>query len=302
MPVEVRKVESNSPQNIFDKSELDRLVEKSLVTLQSKYERETYILQIYNGEDNLVDICSIGNISATVGGAKSRKTFFSTMMLSSFSSNEMKYGFKSFNLGKKGLFIDTEQAPFHVQKVAKRINDVSGTSEYVDLLYLRHCTDMDTRLAVVDYYLSKNANKYSFVIIDGVVDLVNDYNNQAECRKVISMIMSWSDIYKIHINCVIHTNKDQGYARGHLGAELMNKSETVFRTQKNDQSTTTVSCEASRNRSFESFDFTIDRGIPKRDVYPNGYYDNTPKQNSYEYKPNETIEPSKEFEEPEAPF
>lgn len=289
-----------NPRDLIPREDLEKLIGKSLVGINDKYEREKYILQIVADNNYYNDVCSLGNISTTVGAAKSRKTFFSTMMMSAMVSDNPEFGIKGFLYGKKILFVDTEQAPFHVQKIGKRIQKITEKTDNYDILYLRHCLDMDTRLAVLDYYLDKFGNNYTMVVIDGIVDLVNDYNNQAECRKIVSLIMAWSDIYNNHINCVIHTNKDKGAARGHLGAELINKSEVVFRATKTDKETTEIKCEESRNKEFDSFTFTInDHSLPERQYYPDGYYDNTPKKKNHEESKQQEspIEPNQGFKD-----
>ena len=56
--------------------------------------------------------------------------------------------------------------------------------------------------------------------------------------------------------------------RGHLGTELMNKSETVIKLTP-DGNTSKVECHYARNRPFTSFDFLInDAALPCRLEYP----------------------------------
>jgi len=125
--------------------------------------------------------------------------------------------------------------------------------------------------AIIEYYLKEQNGKYSFVIIDGVVDMVYDFNSLPESRKISAKLLEWSAKYNCHITSVLHTNKDFGNARGHLGAELMNKSETVFRVTKDDNNTSTVDCELSRNEGFNQFKFSIENGLPKRKDLPTGF-------------------------------
>lgn len=309
--LDIKKIEeavgtdSKDPRDLIQEGELNKILEMSIVDQNKVYAKETFILKAY--EDNMreVGLCSLGNISTTIGAAKSRKTFFSTMIVSAMVSDKPEFGMKGNLMGKNILFIDTEQAKFHVQRLQKRITEVTGTNKNYVFLSLRHCKDMDTRLAFIDWYLYKYHKEYAFVIIDGVVDIVNDFNNQAECRSVVSHIMSWSAIYNLHINSVIHTNKDKGSARGHLGAELINKSEVAFRVKKLESNLTDISCEASRNKEFSSFEFKVENGLPVRNLYPIGYYDNNvPVEKELNIKNiSDESEPNKEFEnEDEAPF
>lgn len=217
------------------------------------------------------------------------------MLLSAFVSDGEQFAFRGNLLGKKALLIDTEQGKGHVQKVIRRIKKITNKdiTPYLDVKAFRDVPDTKMRLAMLEYYLSENACNYSFVCIDGIVDLVSDYNNQEECRKVVALIMSWTSIYNIHINMIIHTNKDvNSSARGHLGGELSNKSEVMFRVVKQESGTSSVKCEMTRNKQFKDFEFDInEHGIPERQSYPEGYFDNTPKTDSG-YSMQEVIEPN----------
>ena len=117
--------------------------------------------------------------------------------------------------------------------------------------------------------------------------------------------MSWSSLYDCHINCVLHTNKDGNNARGHLGAEFVNKCEAAMRTAKDESNATLVKCDASRNESFESFTFIVnDQGLPERTIYPTGYFDNTPKKLLTDIEPSLTppiMEANEDFEK-DTPF
>ncbi len=279
---------------LYTPEDLHKAVESSVINLNEQYEKDRFIMHFQEDNQTFCDVMSLGNISVSVGGAKSRKTFFSTMLLSGFISDRVEFGFKGNLEGKRALLIDTEQSKYHVQKVARRIKTITGKnlSDYIDVLAFRDIPDMKMRLAMLEYHLNANQGEYSFVCIDGIVDLVNDFNNQEECRKVVGLIMSWSSIYDCHINSVIHTNKDKGYARGHLGAELINKSEVAFRINKEDINTS-VKCEASRNAPFSDFEFNVnDNGLPERMSFPSGYFDNEPKSSAEiaEIKANDNFE------------
>lgn len=281
--IDIDKLLEHSGQSkitdLYTLADLENALEKSVIDINAEYAKDEFIMQFIEDDGKMVDIASRGNISVSVGGAKSRKTFFLSMMLSAFVSDKKEFAMFGNLKGKKALSVDTEQSKSHVQKVARRIKRITkkDITKQLDVLSFREVPDPKMRLAMLDVYLSKNEGKYSVVFLDGIVDLVNDYNNQEECRKVVGLIMSWSSIYNLHINSVIHTNKDQGYARGHLGAELINKSETVFRVTKEEGGNTSVKCEASRNAPFNDFEFFVDNsGLPERSVYPTGYFNNEP--------------------------
>ena len=67
-----------------------------------------------------------------------------------------------------------------------------------------------------------------FVVIDGIRDLVYDINSPSEATCVISKLMQWTDEYQIHLHTILHQNKSDENARGHIGTEINNKAETVI--------------------------------------------------------------------------
>jgi len=44
--------------------------------------------------------------------------------------------------------------------------------------------------------------------------------------------MQWTDDRQIHIHTILHQNKGDENARGHIGTELNNKAETVLLVEK----------------------------------------------------------------------
>lgn len=266
--------------SMFSDDELDNYVSKAKLDITKDYEKPTTLISIteYDSKDDKLkdrDVLTTGNISATIGAAKSKKTFYSTILLSSLLGYA-EFAIKGNNLGLNVIFFDTEQSNYHVQIVHKRLKRLLGNKlKSIEIFVLRpYSTDL--RLAIIEYYLKKQQGNYSFVIIDGVVDLIYDFNSLHESVNVVDKLMAWSAIYNCHINSILHTNKDKENARGHLGTALVNKSETVFKIEKEDNSTSKVICEYSRNRSFDSWNFTIEKGLPKRLLLPAGFYENDP--------------------------
>ena len=77
--------------------------------------------------------------------------------------------------------------------------------------------------------------------------------------------MQWTDDRQIHIHTVLHQNKNDEHARGHVGTELNNKAETVMQIEpdKDDKSISVVEAIHSRDREFEPFAFRVnDDSLP----------------------------------------
>jgi hypothetical protein len=95
------------------------------------------------------------------------------------------------------------------------------------------------------------------LVIDGIRDLINDINSPEEATMISSKLLKWTEERNIHIITVLHQNKQDGNARGHLGAELTNKAESVISVEKKGD-VTIVSPEYLRGLDFEPFAFGVD--------------------------------------------
>mgnify|MGYP002244706224 CR=1 FL=1 len=136
---------------------------------------------------------------------------------------------------RKVLYIDTEQSPYHCLKVMKRILRMAGLpddrdSGYLEFLALRKYTP-EQRISIVEQAIYHSPD-IGLVIIDGIRDMVYDINSPGESTRIISKLMQWTDDRQIHIHTILHQNKGDENARGHIGTELNNKAETVLLVEK----------------------------------------------------------------------
>lgn len=90
-------------------------------------------------------------------------------------------------------------------------------------------------------------------------DLIYDINSPGESSRVISKLMQWTDKYQLHLHTILHQNKSDDNARGHMGTELNNKTETVMQVEKDkaDGSINAVEAVHIRSMDFEPFTFRI---------------------------------------------
>ena len=209
-------------------------------------------------------IGTLGNFSASIGKAKSKKTFNVAALTAAALKNGTVLHYRaSFPEGKRGiLYIDTEQGRPHCQQVLRRILRLAGLPEEQDpdnlvMLTLRKFPP-DMRLAIVDHAIGTIPH-LGLVIIDGIRDLLYDINSPKEATDIISRFMQWTDDRQIHIHTILHQNKNDENARGHIGTELNNKAETVMQIEvdKEERSISVVKAIHIRDREFEPFAFRI---------------------------------------------
>ena len=120
------------------------------------------------------------------------------------------------------------------------------------------------RLQFIEVEIYSN-NKIGFVVIDGIKDLVTSINDESEATMIASKLLKWSEERNIYILTVLHQNKSDLNARGHLGSELINKAQTVLSITKaeNDNNISIVEPQQCRDKEPEIFAFEIDEyGIP----------------------------------------
>lgn len=246
--------------------ELASFIEESTIHMTDEYTCSPEVLRV--GE---AVIGTLGNFSASIGKAKSKKTFnVSAIVASALSNDEVLRYNADFPSDKRNiLYIDTEQGRHHCQKVLKRIVRLANLPIDIEpknlkILALRKYTP-EERLAIVEYALNIIPN-IGLVIIDGIRDFVYDINSPSEATKIISKLMQWTDDYQIHIHTILHQNKNDEHARGHIGTELNNKAETIMQIEvdKDDKSVSVVEAIHIRDKEFEPFAFRInDEALPE---------------------------------------
>ena len=239
--------------------ELNACIKESVVSVTDVYEQPPVVLMVGDAT-----IGTLGNFSASIGKAKSKKTFnVSAIVASALCNGTVLHYRASFPEGKrKILYIDTEQAEYHCKKVLARILRMADfpndkNADNLIMLGLRKYSP-EMRLAIVGQAIDSIPD-LGLVIIDGIRDFLYDINSPNESTEIISKFMQWTDDYQIHIHTILHQNKNDEHARGHIGTELNNKAETVMQVEvdKEDKSISVVEAIHIRDREFEPFAFRI---------------------------------------------
>ena len=252
--------------NIPTPEELKAYVDESVISVTGTYEQSASVLMV---DDSIIG--TLGNFSASIGKAKSKKTFNVSAITAAALINGTVLHYRAcFPEDKrKILYIDTEQGKNHCKKVLDRILKLAGLPEDSDadnlkMLALRKYSP-EVRLAITEQAIGMIPD-LGLVIIDGIRDFVYDINSPGESTDVISRLMRWTDDRQIHIHTVLHQNKNDEHARGHVGTELNNKAETVMQIEpdKDDKSISVVEVIHSRDREFEPFAFRVnDDSLPE---------------------------------------
>jgi len=210
---------------------------------------------------------TLGNFGLIIGKAKAKKSFFVNIAVSTALSDDYLLGRFKSNLPENQsevLYFDTEQGKYHVQTAIKRICNQIKVEEPANLhaFHLRSLSPHE-RLEFIEKEIYRN-EKIGFVVIDGIKDLVTSINDESEATMITSKLLKWTEERNIHILTVLHQNKGDNNARGHIGTELINKAETVLSVTKSesDSSISIVEPQQCRNIEPEIFAFEIIDGLP----------------------------------------
>lgn len=259
----IRELTANNLDEILESLRINPTdkIEKPKTAWLQKRDNNPYLLN----EDPILG--TLGNFSLIIGKAKSRKSFFINIAVSAVLGKDLILNQFRGTLPPEQntvLYFDTEQGRYHVQLALKRICDQINVKEPKNLIVygLRSLKPSD-RLKLIDYAINKTP-QLGFVIIDGVKDLINSINDEAEATFISSKLLKWTEEKNIHIMTVLHQNKSDNNARGHIGTELINKAETVLSVTKNEQDKdiSVVEAQQCRNKEPEPFAFEIKNGLP----------------------------------------
>ena len=252
--------------NIPTPEELRNYIKESVISVTGTYEQSASVLMV---DDSTIG--TLGNFSASIGKAKSKKTFNVSAIAAAALKNGTVLHYRAcFPEGKrKILYVDTEQGKNHCQIVLNRILKLAGLPKDCDadnltMLALRKYSP-EVRLAITEEAIGMIPD-LGLVIIDGIRDFIHDINSPGESTDVISKFMQWTDDRQIHIHTVLHQNKNDEHARGHVGTELNNKAETVLLVEKDKSNgdISNVSAMHIRAIDFEPFAFRInDNALPE---------------------------------------
>jgi len=176
------------------------------------------------------------DLVAITGKAKCGKTLLMSILMAAALWGGDVMGFEGEDALLKVMYIDTEQAEYSTQFVLNRVVKLSTlpySPERFQVFNLRRKSATE-RLQLVTAAISQE--KPDLVIIDGIRDLLLDFNDIAESSSLIGHLMTLASDFDCSIVCALHQNKpkDDNNMRGHLGTELINKAAEVYEMVRED--------------------------------------------------------------------
>lgn len=254
-------------------SELEKILSGTKIDTGKKIDKPPTILSIREvSGTQLVEkrLFTLGNFSTIIGKAKSKKTYLLTIFVHYLCAKDISYNdkFVSSMTEDKNLVLwfDTEQGEYDSWNTIKRIERTAGNLDNLLAFNLRPFSPAE-RCQIIDFAMKKYGNKASFCIIDGIADLANAINDEDEATRVATLLLRMTKEHNIHVCIVLHQNKNDNYATGHLGSAMMKKSEIIISVTKDKKNSyvSDVNCDLIRGASnFEPFSFLINNeGLPE---------------------------------------
>lgn len=209
-----------------------------------------------------IGIAPRGDIQVVKAPQKNGKTFLLTLLMGALLKGEY-LGIKGEIETPKLLFIDTEQHPRDTLEVYKRICKIAGIDakvlhDNIDVLHFR-----GAKFDYIQEALRWEIPHYrpDVVFLDGLVDCVDDPNNQSESKSYITELSALALDNNCSIWTVLHVNPGTEKMRGHLGTILAQKVSDVLQCLKEKQPDGsvifTVDQTDARHKDINKFSFAI---------------------------------------------
>jgi hypothetical protein len=158
------------------------------------------------------------------------------------------------------LYIDTERVHSDHwtswSRVMRRADVKEGDHiDHVNWYAIVTLATVEEKRKLLEELLKKNT--YDFVLLDTVADFLTDVNSIEQTAELSNWIRGLANEHEFTAILTIHSNpslEGSNKARGHLGSELLRRSETVFKLEHDraiDQRTLTTSFSLGKNRSAD---------------------------------------------------
>ena len=250
------------------------IYESSFVDVKKKIDHPPVAVSMgnhsYNGRQFPVPFGTYGNFSCIVGASKSKKTFLKSLIMASYiGGNSSQYAGRIKSHREREMFVidlDTEQSTWHAQNVFKRTMRMVGCEDYEFYKpFALRPYDPKERLEFIEWliYESDMRDNIGLVGIDGLADLVDDFNDLKESQKAIQKVMKWTDDKQFHLTTILHSNYGSAKAVGHIGSSMLKKAETVCSVVNTDDFVTATFTH-TRGFPIESFTYDVQKetGLP----------------------------------------
>lgn len=261
-------------------------IERYLLDFSSPYVPPKYTLS-WEG----VPFAPLGGIHNITGQAGNGKTMTIAQFMAAILCGEcggLKYELSEHVPHPTVLYIDTEMEEDNTIAVKNRVltmakRDIGKTYDDFHVMMLRDVAEIPIRDKNGNQVTDKHGRpiflnpaiarwratlkamwiyKPTVCFIDGLLDVVADFNDNIECQDLIFKCMKVASHYNTSLWCVLHQNPGGEKLVGHLGSFLERKVTDVIQTKKSKDETTgevafEVKQKKARSRDFNDWKFRV---------------------------------------------
>ena len=233
-----------------------------IVDLTKDVAKPTPILR--DPRDNSSLWATEGNLIMVAGEAKARKTFNVKMLV---------YIYLQQNPEGACIWVDTEQSEYHIGLAFKAVQEVMGWEpkkphERLTMVSFLGLAKRD-RLNMLSQMMSE-VNP-GLLVIDNIGHLVTNINDPEQSDTLVTMFDKFKkeNPHSVILG-VLHTNEGSSKIstdpkmRGHVGSDMEQYAETIFKVQRVDSKVSKVSLKSRNHLEYESYQFFVDdRWVPR---------------------------------------
>jgi len=268
---------THAPEFLRNRKWFGTKIDKDFLDFSKPYKPPRYTL-----EHKGVPFGNIGDLHIVSGKPGNGKTNLMSQFMAAILCG--RSGNTSYREGIPNpvvLYVDTEMSEDDTIAVKNRVCTLAGIPydkplEQFKVLRLR---DTETALerwqktleAVWEVTEAMNSDQVLHIFLDGLLDIVEDYNDQKECQPIIRECMMLATHYDTSMWMVLHENPLVDKLVGTLGSITQRKVSEVFTVKKHKQSDEkpterrtdrpqiyfTVKQVKARGRDVEDWDFEV---------------------------------------------
>ena len=155
------------------------LWQASRLSLSKSYEKAPEILKVHGSV-----IGTLGNFSASIGKAKSKKTFNVSAIVAAALKNGtvLRYVAELPEDKRKVLYVDTEQSPYHCLKVMKRILRIAALLLFLLPGIAKAQWTFD--IVSVEAYINDHKKQRSLLLARSTLEYSNKLLHEYSCKEV----------------------------------------------------------------------------------------------------------------------
>ena len=246
----LQSLDSSASELTAEDLEYYQMDKECRILMDKYYAPKEYIFNV-----NGISFISIGDIHLIQAQAKQGKSTLVTILVATCLCG--KLGALEYILKRKITIVvfDTEQFESDTHKQLTMMHELDEDNNGSEvLMYNLRKRGFGERYKFVKETIIRK--KPTFVVIDGIRDLIPDINDSVGCPMLVQELMQLASEVGCAIICVLHNNPSDGKARGWIGTELINKCAYSIELEK-PGSVVTVKTPITRGAPVPQWQFTF---------------------------------------------